>query len=224
MNTEERERQEKILAKLQWLNERSKRDFKGNPPPFEEKKTLKSVESQRRQVARALAGDTDFLPFWHGPTELALDATRTDYLKGLEGCEFKKQDTPKRTFGGQLIDSKTGLTEVQLALSWNVPHESQTTVSAAAHSDKGLSTTAIKTRRGEMYIRSLPPRERAAAFRAHILEHPKCVTESASMHRRRWVDTTQLGVPIAPPPPRPQNTALKQHNSIRLVHMLSNSQ
>ncbi|KAG5509178.1 hypothetical protein JKF63_06188 [Porcisia hertigi] len=87
MSPEEREIQERTLAKLQWLNERTKLDFRGNPPPFESKKTLRSVEQAKRVKARALAGGSDFLPFWHGTTPLALDATRSNYIQAGQGAK-----------------------------------------------------------------------------------------------------------------------------------------
>lgn len=220
MNPEEKEKQDKTLAKLQWLNERVKQDFKGNPAPFEIKKTLRSVEQEKKAKARALAGDVDFLPFWHSTKPLALEATRCDYI--VCDRDTSSAAPPKqRTYGGQVVDEATGLTEVQLALSWSVPHPTpallrRSTAACAA-------APAPRVTRDASYMRSLTPQERAAAYRQHILEHPKCTLESSRTHHDRWRNSTQLGEPVAKPKRALHNTALDRQNSVRAVHLLRSS-
>lgn len=217
MNPEEKEKQEKTLAKLQWLNERTKPDFKGNPSPFETKKTLGSVEQQKKTKARALAGDTDFLPFWHGTTPLALDATRCDYIKVGE----TPQCAPQRpSYGAQAIDPVTGMTEVQLALSWSVPHAAPSAPFRTRSSHTDRHQLPPKVARDAPYLRSLAPTERAAAFRQQILEHPKCTLEGTQAHQERWRNSTQLGDPVARPTRPAHNAALNRRNSVRAVHLL----
>lgn len=228
MNPEEREKQEKTLAKLQWLNERVKRDFKGNPPPFEEKKTLQSVAREKKVKARALAGDTDFFPFWHGTTPLALDATRCDYII-CDGVENNApSSTPRTAYGAQAVDPVSGLTEVQLALSWSVPHTQPPPrlpqcVVAAGDATSMKSGRPMKVTRDAPYMRSLTPEERSAAYRQHILEHPKCTLESFHTHRNRWLNSTQLGDPVAKPKRAQHETALDRQNSVRAVYLLRTS-
>jgi hypothetical protein len=213
MNPEEKEKQEKTLAKLQWLNERVKQDFKGNPSPFETKKTLRSVEQEKKAKARALAGDTDFLPFWHSVRPLALDATRSDYIV----CDGAGAAPPSRAaYGVQAVDPATGLTEVQLALSWSAPHVPPPQHPRAS----AVVERPMQVTRDASYMRSLTPEERTAAYRHHILEHPKCTLESSRAHNTRWLNATQLGEPVAKPRRFVHNTALDRQNSVRAVHFL----
>ncbi|CAM42172.1 conserved hypothetical protein [Leishmania braziliensis MHOM/BR/75/M2904] len=218
----EKEAQEKTLAKLQWLNERSKVDFRGNPPPFETKKTLRSVEQAKRAKARTLAGESDFLPFWHGTTPLALDATRSNYIQVDQGSKSYSRGSSRATYGAQAIDPSTGLTEVQLALSWSVPHPAV----SQPHSYAEMSTDGApsRVRCDALYLQSLSPQERATAYRTHMLEHPKCTPDSSRVHHSRWAASTQLSAPIVKLPlQRPQNSALQRRNSVRVVHLLHSS-
>ncbi|KPA75022.1 hypothetical protein ABB37_08712 [Leptomonas pyrrhocoris] len=217
MNPEEREKQEKTLAKLQWLSERVKPDFKGNPSPFETKKTLRSVEQAKKAKARTLAGDTDFLPFWHGTAPLALDATRSNYITcdAVPPCSRSGAQPP--AYGAQAVDPVTGLTEIQLALSWSIPHVPPPETPRTSYE------APAKVTRDASYMRSLTPDERAAAYRQHILEHPKCTLESSRMHNDRWMSSTQLGEPVAKPKRAHRNTALDRQNSVRAVYLMRSS-
>ncbi|KAK7196461.1 hypothetical protein NESM_000583500 [Novymonas esmeraldas] len=222
MNPEERESQERTLAKLQWLNERCKVDFRGNPPPFETQKTLKSVEHSRRARARALAGGTDFLPFRHGTKPLALDATRSDYIRVDHPAAPPCGESARAPYGAQAIDPATGLTEVQLALSWSTPHPAAAQARCTPPGPPEFPATSVKY--DVRYLQTLSPKERTAALRAQLLEHPKCTPEGTRAHHARWAASSQLSTPIASPPPRhPPNAALRQRNSIRVVHLLRSS-
>ncbi|AYU77574.1 hypothetical protein, conserved [Leishmania donovani] len=219
MNPDEREAQERTLAKLQWLNERSKLDFRGNPAPFETKKTLRSVEQAKRAKARSLAGTSDFLPFWHGTAPLALDATRSNYIQVDQGSKPSCMGSARASYGAQAVDPSTGLTEVQLALSWSVPHPAVSKSRGAVGMSRGGASA--RGRCDSSYLQSLSPEERATACRAYLLEHPKCTPESFQAHRSRWAASTQLSAPIVKlPPKRPQNAALQRPNSVRVVHLL----
>lgn len=221
MNSEEKEKQDKTLARLQWLNERVKPDFRGNPPPFEAKKTLRSVEQRRRASVRARVGDTDFLPFWHGATPLALDATRCDYIQPENPAPCSRSGAPQRPpYGAQAIDPATGLTEVQLALSWNVPHAPSTLPVRTSFSQIDSGRLSTRVTRDASYMRSLTPAERAAVCRQHALEHPMRTLESSRTHDNRWRAATQLGDPVVKPRRPLHNTALEGQNSIRVVHIL----
>ncbi|GET87350.1 hypothetical protein, conserved [Leishmania tarentolae] len=219
MNPTERETQERTLAKLQWLNERSKLDFRGNPSPFETKKTLRSVEQAKRVKARKLAGTSDFLPFWHGTAPLALDATRSNYIQAPQDSKPSCSGAVRATYGAQAIDPSTGLTEVQLALSWSVPHHVASKSHGAAEMRRDRAPPRVLC--DPSYLQSLSPEERAAACRAYLLDHPKCTPESSRAHHSRWAASTQLSAPIVKlPSRRQQNAALQRPNSVRVVHLL----
>ncbi|KPI88515.1 hypothetical protein ABL78_2411 [Leptomonas seymouri] len=217
MNSEEKEKQEKTLAKLQWLNERAKLDFKGNASPFEVKKTLRFVEQEKKAKARALAGDTDFLPFWHGATPLALDATRSNYIKCDETLQCSRSGAQRPAYGAQAVDPATGLTEVQLALSWNVPH------APPPQPPRASNVVPAKVKHDAFYLRSLTPEERSAAYRRHLIEHPRHTLEISRTHQDRWINSTQLGEPVARPKRAPHNSALDCQNTVRSVYLLRSS-
>lgn len=212
MNADERAQQERTLAKLQWLNERRKVDFRGNPSPFEAKKTLQSVEHERRAKARALAGGSDFLPFWHGNTPLALTATRCDYIRAVEdGQPSSSAGVGRCSYGAQAVDPVTGLTEIRLALSWNVPH-------GTPPAPQGCTDeTATIAPAGQQHNASRTQRQPTSGRRM-------CTHESGRVHDARWGAATQLDAAVAKPPPRrPRNAALHQQNSVRAVHLLHTS-
>lgn len=213
-NPEEDKKQEQTLAKLQWLIERCKLDFKGNPSQFEHSKTQKSVEKQRQQRINALAGGEEFLPFWHGTTPLALDVVRSDYLKGINNEKFERKSDPNYNRSRQRIDPESGMEEIRCALTWN---SSPKTAQATQKVEYASTVTAQPYSRGRVdahTINSLPPNERASAFREDLLAHPKHTFQSASGHRCRWQSGTQLGEIMAPPPF--VNRSSRKRNAIRL--------
>lgn len=229
MSTEEQEKQEKILSKLSWMNERAQLDFRGNPPPFEEAKTMQSVAKQRRLNMRELAGDGEFKPFWHTPIPLAEDATRTDYLKGFQNEKFELRLRERSHCAShQRTDPETGLKEVQAALCWNAPvlypsakgvcHRCcAATDCCGAH--KAPAGNPPRHRLDPQHLNTLPPQERAAAFREEILAHPMNTREGVEAHGERWRRGTQLTDPISPPPPRKRNAerAVDRRNLARTV-------
>ncbi|CCW65325.1 unnamed protein product [Phytomonas sp. EM1] len=125
MSIKNADEQESLLSRLHWLIERSKNDFKGNPPPFEQPKDRKLVEREKQRRANVLAAPERFLPFHHAPKPLALDATRIDYLKGVDNTKFRTILLRKENSTKQKVDPETGLIEIQAALCWNIKPRSK---------------------------------------------------------------------------------------------------
>ncbi|EPY29002.1 hypothetical protein STCU_01948 [Strigomonas culicis] len=218
-NPEEDKKQEQTLAKLQWLIGRSKLDFKGNPSQFEISKTQKTVEKQRQQRVNAFAAGEEFLPFWHGAAPLALDAVRCDYLKGVDNHKFAQQAELHCNRSRQRVDPESGMEEIRRALTWeSAPVRPVTESRDASASAAGEVAHAHPRRRLDAHvINSLPPHERAAAFREDILAHPKHTFQSASGHRSRWQSGTQLGEIMAPPPCAGKNS--RKRNAVRVTSL-----
>lgn len=168
--------EEKLISKLQWLNERAKRDFKGNPPPFEPRKNRQTVELARKMDHSKRAGDAGFLPFWHGPPNLSQDAVP---LRHLHGCDSSKFRNKQRS-------SHDSSANVHTCLIWNSspPPPPRTRV----------PPKPSNTARNDSYsIKCMPPEERAAAYRDILFKHPKVTRESIDAHHDRWSRGTQLG-------------------------------
>lgn len=184
--SQERAREEKLLGKLQWLTERSKRDYKGNPPPFENRKTRQTVEADRQRIEAKRAGDTRFRPFWHGPPTLAEDAAR---LSHLHGCVSDKFSAPAR-------NAQRNQETVGSCLIWNdaVP------VPCKAKAGKPSLTSHHTAATDACSINCMSPAEKAAAYRSIIIKHPKVRKDSIANHHDRWQRGTQLcGVMLTHP-------------------------
>lgn len=202
MDSEEKEKQDKLIGKLQWLTERSKRDFKGNPPPFETRKTQQTVELEKKRASQLRAGDTDFLPFWHGTRTLALDARRWNYLKGADNSKFERPEPQSQRY--QRVDPESGLTEIQRALCWDV---------LPSHSSRKPSTAAEGCQ--PRYPAEPSPTTAAAA---------RCGRNSQSLQQlldtrsERWNQGTQLNYEIEKPPRKKKNVLRgTKRNAIRLT-------
>eukprot|EP00796_Vickermania_ingenoplastis_P001267 gene1267-725_t len=165
---------EKLLTKLQWLNERSRRDYKGNPPPFEQRKTRRTVNAARRNEERQMAGEGRFLPFWHGQTPLAADAAPSSHL---HGCINEKFSTPRP-------NAEDGGVRSCLVWNSNPPPPPQ-------RKDPPKHSSCART--DSYSINCMPPAERAAAYRDLMLRHPKIRPHSIAVHQDRWARGTQLG-------------------------------
>jgi hypothetical protein len=87
-----KEKQERLAAKLKWLVNRAKPDFKGNQPAFVAPKTLKSVAQAKKQEEAKLAGEADFRPFSHGKVPLGFIATKPAIYKG-SGTHLRQDQT-----------------------------------------------------------------------------------------------------------------------------------
>lgn len=187
MSHEHLEKQEKLLSSLQWLIERSKRDFNGNPSQFCQPKNQRSVRLERERRKNAQAADTDFLPFWHTQTPLAVDATTTAYLKNIDNSKFdtlrQRQITSHREAG-------TGFSEIQAALCWDVQPPQQGPMHR--NSSFYLPVHAQRTKRDPYRLNELPPFERIAALREEFLLHSMVTESSATRHGDRWCKSTQL--------------------------------
>lgn len=182
MSGGDRALEEKLIAELDWLVERSKRDYKGNPFPFEKRKNRQLVEEERRKVASKLAGDSDFLPFWHGQKSLAEDAVPLHHLCGVHNTNTKKISSP---------GSGTSASEsVATCLNW-----------AGNGNSAAQEVPAPKFRRrlqpsspiwDSHSISCMTPAERATAYREIILKYPKLKRESLQILHNRWNRESQL--------------------------------
>lgn len=220
MNPEERERQNKLLSKLDWMTERCQRDFKGNPPPFEHAITMQSVQKKKRQERQTLAGDRDFMPFWRSTTPLAVVATRTDYLHDVDHSKFDATlEKAHQRASHQRIDPETGLTDIQAALCWNAPiRNPRRDPAPATFVSVSSPREATNHRLVNQHLLALPPQERTAAYREELMSHPMYTKESVEVHRDRWAHGTQLEGPIiAPPRRRHSGHGAERRNQVRMV-------
>ncbi|RNF13824.1 uncharacterized protein Tco025E_06030 [Trypanosoma conorhini] len=197
--------QEKALNRLQWLIQRSKVGFKGNPPPFESAKTQKSVALEKKKASARRAGDADFLPFRHGAFTLAEDARPTKHLRGADNSRFeRKADVAEVNYYHQRIDNSTGRPEIDSALCWDLKGEvagaQEAQESGCPH--PGVSSRVLRRERGSRevgnpYLATLPRAQRAAIVRAEILNHPKFTSRSREFRAgEAWYGGTQLEGPL----------------------------
>ncbi|CAD2222009.1 hypothetical protein AGDE_05214 [Angomonas deanei] len=208
----EDDKQEKTLAKLHWLIERTKPDFKGNPYQFEHAKTLKSVEKEREKRKNALAGETEFLPFHHSREPLAMTAVRQSYLKGCDNSKFEAIRQARMLERGKK-NADTGLSEIQTALTWKeeapVPYKFGEVTYVAPQKSTHHRLDAFT-------ISNMTPGERVTAFREDMLAHPKHTFESASGHRDRWLSGSQLGELVEKPKQQRGKKLTAHRNAVRM--------
>ncbi|EAN92965.1 hypothetical protein C3747_159g62 [Trypanosoma cruzi] len=201
----ERTYQEKSLNRLQWLIQRSKVGFKGNPCPFEPTKTQKSVALAKKRAADQLAGDTEFLPFCRGVPSLSEDASPTEHLRGVDNSRFERRvDLQELNYHYQRMDKSIGRPEIESALCWDLKGKAADVQAARkscpTHSD--VSPHALEKKRvakgfSNPYLATLSRAERAAIFRADILAHPKFTRQSREYRAGdAWYSGTQLEGPL----------------------------
>lgn len=166
---------EKIINKLEWLNQRSTRDYKGNPPPFERRMTRASIEKIKEQHKAKLSSEADFLPFSHGPTHLCEDAVPLRHLKSCTINKFQHQRRSEAPLG------------VSSCLQWTKDPFSSSSrlVRKPRYSNSSVSYDATS-------LMCMTPEERAAAYRKIMIQHPKVNRDSISLHQERWNQGTQL--------------------------------
>lgn len=164
--------EQKLLAKLDWLTERAKRDYKGNPPPFEKGKTRQGVERALKKAEAKLGGDLrGFRPFWHGPPQLCEQAVPLRHLKGAEMSQFSRTPRPQ----GDTVRS---------CLVWDGAPPPPKPRRAYSQSHTACTDS--------FSISCMTPAERASAYRNIILQHPKVRPGSIAAHHDRWSRGTQL--------------------------------
>ncbi|RNF00673.1 hypothetical protein TraAM80_07520 [Trypanosoma rangeli] len=193
--------QDKSLNRLQWLIQRSKVGFKGNPPPFESLKTQKSVELEKKKASSRVAGDGEFLPFRHGAPSLAEDARPTKHLRGVDNSRFERRaDLQEVNYYCQRIDNYTGRPEIESALCWDLKGEVAAAgeVQGSCRHRLGGSWHAVEREHDSRgvrnpYLATLSPAQRAAIVRADILSHPKFTGVSREFRAgEAWYGGTQL--------------------------------
>ncbi|KEG13901.1 hypothetical protein DQ04_00721030 [Trypanosoma grayi] len=180
----EKEDQNKTLGRLQWLIQRSKVGYKGNPPPFDTLKKQKSVELAKKRAAKELVADVDFLPFRHGGPSLAEDARPSKHLRDVDNTKFEVQaNRDDYNYCHQRIDRVTGRPEIVSALCWDLKVENGSPATAG-RSCRNSTETHFLNKKGAVrgfsnaYLATLSREERAAIYRADILNHPKFTKES----------------------------------------------
>lgn len=181
MSRSERAVQEKLVSELQWWGEQSKRDYKGNPPPFENRKSRQSVEEEKEKLKSKLAATDDFLPFWHGAPKLAEDAVPLRHLRGsFYGSSSGHNPAKRRTAGTE---------SVAQCLNW---------IENSKRSGQEVSLTRKKHFHSSSpiwdshSISCMTPAERATAYREIILKSPKFTSASVQIHHDRWCRVSQL--------------------------------
>lgn len=165
---------QKILGKLRWLCERSKRDYKGNPSQFEERKTRQTVEQSRQVRLEKNASEAKFLPFWHGPPSLAEDSVPLTHLR--RSCHFAGRSSIR-------ADNVT----VRDCLVWqagSLPTERKQKKQSAPMTNEVFNDPCS--------INCMSPAERAEALRRIRASHPKVNHKSIEMHYNRWQSGSQL--------------------------------
>lgn len=181
MSKSEKAVQEKLVAELQWWGEQSKRDYKGNPPPFENRKSRQSVEEEKEKVKSKLAASEGFLPFWHGAPKLSEDAVPLRHLRGsFYSSSSGRNAARRRTAGSE---------SVAQCLNW---------VGNSKRSGQEVSLNRCKQFHSSSpiwdshSISCMTPAERATAYREIILKSPKFTPSSVQIHHDRWCRESQL--------------------------------
>ncbi|ORC88222.1 uncharacterized protein TM35_000182790 [Trypanosoma theileri] len=200
----QKEKENISLSRLHWLIQRSKIDYKGNPPPFETPKTQKSVEFAKKRASNERVGDADFLPFWHGTSSLAEEARSAKHLRGVDNHRFQDRiDTRKLNYYHQRLDKSTGIPEIVTALCWDlkIDDPNATKASQSKRSDP-QTVRALEKKRNKKgisnpYLATLSRAERAVIYREDILSHPKFTKESREFWEGdAWYRGTQLVGPL----------------------------
>lgn len=181
MSDHERALQDKLIAELQWWSERSKRDYKGNPPPFEKRKSRQSVEEEQQKIKAKLAADSNFLPFWHGRKNLVEDAVT---LRHLHGSHYNNPQAISTA--GYRTTRSEGVAD---CLNWTSNNKRAAQMKPEKHYKRLQPSSPIWDSHS---INCMTPAERATAYREIILKHPKLKPESLRVLHERWNRESQL--------------------------------
>ncbi|KAH9600798.1 hypothetical protein LSM04_006401 [Trypanosoma melophagium] len=200
----QREKENISLSRLHWLIQRSKIDYKGNPPPFEIHKTQKSVELAKKRASNERVGDAEFLPFWHGSSSLAEDARTSKHLRGADNSKFQERiDAKEINYFHQRLEKSTGIPEIVSALCWDLKikdpnvNKPDYTKSSETETSYALQKRHNTKEFRNPYLATLSREERAAIYRADILSHPKFTRESREFWEGdAWYRGTQLVGPL----------------------------
>jgi hypothetical protein len=244
-----REMQERLSAKLKWLVNRAKPDFKGNQPAFVPPKTLQSVVRAKKVEESKLAGEADFLPFSHGKVPLGLIATKPAISKNsarlrqntaerdemvAEG-EPVDENHPNHNTYHQRLDPATRKPEMYSALTWqdtNLGNPAVERTGKRLFQEKcGVTSTLSppeqhKWRPQRKDIEGHAPQHQLQTLRKDAMMHPKFTAKSRLAHAEtHWDPMSQLLAHafLEQPPRREGPKIVQKQNKIRMIHVMRRS-
>ena len=232
-----REKQEQLAGKLKWLINRARPDFKGNQPAFAQPKTLQSVVRAKKCEESKLAGESDFMPFWHGKVPLGYIATKGSVIRGkdeirmIEPVEPVDENHPSHNPYRQRLDPATQKPEVYTALTWqekNLGNAVVTRTGKKLFQEKCQPTSTLnppeenKWRPQRKDIDGHAPLHQLQTLRKDALLHPKFTAESRLAHAEaHWDPMSQLlSHAFLEPPKRQVPKVAAKANKIRMVDVM----
>lgn len=219
-----KQKQQKLLGKLNWLIDRTKPDFKGNLPPFVRAKTKHTVEKSKKVAERSLQGGL-FLPYGQRPVPLAMDAVRVVQTSSSPQANDQLDASTCNLSNAyhQILDKQTGRPEIYEVLQFSGRSEAEK-VRGKKRFAESIHTecSATSSRPSAKDVDTATPQQKLLLLRAEALNHPKFTETSRFQHSgSHWDAMSQLPPNAQLSPPRKQKAPLMQsRNEIRMVRVM----
>ena len=228
---EAKAKQDKLIAKLDWLISRTKPDFKGNAAPFPKNKSLNSVKKAKTTESRLMAGG-DYMSA-KPDVPLSMHATRLGTVH-REGPVLEQQDLPAdpcRNPYHQVLDRDTKRPEVMSILQWRgVTRPEKRTgkrqVAPPSSDNVEEDWAANGARPTAKDVDMATPLQRLQLLRQDALEHPMFTSQSRLGRAKEfWDPMSQMGPDAIRHPPVKEKAPVEiRRNAVRMVSIMRRTQ
>lgn len=228
---EAKAKQDKLIAKLDWLISRTKPDFKGNAAPFPKNKTLSSVKKAKVNESRLRSGEEYMSAKPDVP--LSMHATRLGTVHRDSPVRYEQElpADPCRNPYHQLLDRDTNRPEVMSILQWRGQSRDERRTgkrqvvppSTENVEDDWAANGARPTAKD---VDMATPLQRLQLLRQDALEHPMFTGQSRlSRAKEFWDPMSQMGPNAIRHPPTKEKAPVEiRRNAVRMVGIMRRTQ